>query len=486
MSDIRVRNERLSDEEFFREREEVLAQWPTGRDADLQESVEFHRSLPDGKVYAKKLAGAERDGETLIQSFSGTPTLEGQIELIRFLVEQGGTDLATTHVDAFTRNHMFQRAADALEESQRLGKARLNGFPILIHGVAANRKLIEAYSVPSKVSGCSCDWRLNAEIAFAGGHTNICAGPFMPFFNYNRDTTIETTIRNWQYLFRLIGYYAEKGAPIVSRPDGVSAILCPQSLSAACRIIEALIAAEQGVKHVSFNTRIEGNLAQDIAAIRTLARLGREYLDRFGHSDVAIFSMANSILTRHPYDHARAFAVLSSGPFVTALTGIPECCIYTIDEAHEIPTKENNAASLRCGKMVINLYKGQKPRLEQTEAVKTEKRMQELEIRAILEKVLELGDGDVAVGSVRAVHAGVLDAPFAAAREAARRVIGVKDARGAGRFLDHGNLPFSEEIVEFHKEKIAERAREQDREISYEAVIKDITSISEGQLVSQL
>ena len=48
------------------------------------------------------------------------------------------------------------------------------------------------------------------------------------------------------------------------------------------------------------------------------------------------------------------------------------------------------------------------------------------------------------------------------------------------------NLPFSEEIVEFHKEKIAERAREQDREISYEAVIKDITSISEGQLVRQL
>ena len=51
-------------------------------------------------------------------------------------------------------------------------------------------------------------------------------------------------------------------------------------------------------------------------------------------------------------------------------------------------------------------------------------------------------------------------------------------------FFDTGNLPFSKEIIDFHKEKIAERGRRQNREISYETIIKDLTSVSEGQLVS--
>ena len=63
--------------------------------------------------------------------------------------------------------------------------------------------------------------------------------------------------------------------------------------------------------------------------------------------------------------------------------------------------------------------------------------------------------------------------------------MGVRDAQGALRFFDHGNLPFSKDIVDFHKEKIKERARKQDREISYETVIKDLVSVSEGQLVSR-
>ncbi|MFC1942416.1 methylaspartate mutase subunit E [Chloroflexota bacterium] len=484
MQGIQVRNERLSDEEFFKEREEVLAEWPTGKDVDLDEAIEYHKQLPDSKVYARKLAEAKRNGDTLIHSFNGAPTVEWQIELVKHLVEEGGADLCTTHIDAFTRNHMFQRAEDALKESIKLGRATLNGFPIIIHGVAETRKLIEAYAVPAQISGCSCDWRLNAEIAFASGHNSICAGPFFPFFTYNRDTSIETSIRNWQYLYRLIGYYEERGAPILSRPDGTGIILTPQCLSNACRIIESLMAAKQGVKRVSLNSMVGGNLAQDLANAEIFPRLGREYLDRFGYEDVEIFTMTLSINGRYPYDPARAFAVLSSGPLIAALAGLQESCIFTIDEGHEIPRKENNAASIRCGKMVINLYKGQKLGLEQLEAVKIEARMLEMETRAIIDKVIELGEGDVVVGSVRAVEAGAIDVPFSTARGAARRIIGVRDAQGAGRFFDTGNLPFNKEIIDFHKEKIAERGRNQNREVSYDEVIRDITSISEGQLVS--
>ena len=57
---MEIRNRKLSEEEFFKEREEVLAQWPTGKEVDLDEAIEFHKSLPPGKVLAKKLLDAIR------------------------------------------------------------------------------------------------------------------------------------------------------------------------------------------------------------------------------------------------------------------------------------------------------------------------------------------------------------------------------------------------------------------------------------------
>jgi methylaspartate mutase epsilon subunit len=85
--------------------------------------------------------------------------------------------------------------------------------------------------------------------------------------------------------------------------------------------------------------------------------------------------------------------------------------------------------------------------------------MEEKEVRSILDKVLEFGDGDVLVGAAKAVETGVLDNPFAANRAAAGKVLGIKDSAGAIRYYNTGNLPFSKEIIDYHKEKIAEREK---------------------------
>ena len=37
-----IKNKRIPDDEFARLRQEVLAQWPTGKDVDLQEAVDYH------------------------------------------------------------------------------------------------------------------------------------------------------------------------------------------------------------------------------------------------------------------------------------------------------------------------------------------------------------------------------------------------------------------------------------------------------------
>ena len=51
-----VRNQKWSDEEFQEERRKVLALWPTGKDVDLDEAIEFHKTLPAKKNYAKVVA----------------------------------------------------------------------------------------------------------------------------------------------------------------------------------------------------------------------------------------------------------------------------------------------------------------------------------------------------------------------------------------------------------------------------------------------
>jgi methylaspartate mutase epsilon subunit len=53
------------------------------------------------------------------------------------------------------------------------------------------------------------------------------------------------------------------------------------------------------------------------------------------------------------------------------------------------------------------------------------------------------------------------------------------------RYLDHGNLPFSKEIIEFHKQKLAEREKAQGRKIDYKNVVDDLMSIARGSLVNR-
>ena len=44
-----VKFRKMTEEEFFKQREEVLTGWPTGKDVDLDEAVEFLKKVPDEK-----------------------------------------------------------------------------------------------------------------------------------------------------------------------------------------------------------------------------------------------------------------------------------------------------------------------------------------------------------------------------------------------------------------------------------------------------
>ena len=102
-----------------------------------------------------------------------------------------------------------------------------------------------------------------------------------------------------------------------------------------------------------------------------------------------------------------------------------------------------------------------------------------------MDKCFELGQGDIAVGTVRAVQAGVLDIPFAPSRFNAGKMLPARDNDGAIRILEVGNLPFTKELIDFHREKIELRGKAEGRKPQFQMVIDDVYAISKGRLVGR-
>jgi hypothetical protein len=100
------------------------------------------------------------------------------------------------------------------------------------------------------------------------------------------------------------------------------------------------------------------------------------------------------------------------------------------------------------------------------------------EARAIVERVLEVGEGDLAVGQVRAVKEGSIDLPFQPWIHLAGKVLTVRDRTGAIRHLEHGNVPLPKEVIEYHREMINAREKEEGRKADLNIISAEWTGLS--------
>ena len=478
-----IQNKRIPEDEFFALREEVLTQWPTGRDVNLEEAVAYHKAMPESRIFSTKLLKAKKERKTLVQPRAGVPVVERHIELLQHLQDKGEADLLPTTIDSYTRQNRYQEAENGINESLRLDRAMLNGFPAVNHGVAKCREVIESVHVPVQVRHGTPDARLLAEIAYAGGFTSYEGGGISYNLPYCKNIPMERTIRDWQYVDRLTGLYEEMGVSINREPYGpLTGTLVPPCISHAAAVIEALLAAEQGVRNITVGYGQCGNLVQDIAAIQTLEELTDEYLHKYGYDNVEVTTVLHQWMGGFPADEAKAFGVISMGSMIAALSKATKVIVKTPHEAVGIPTMEANAEGLRCTKQVVNMLCDQ---TYQSQALEEEKEIIRQETRAIVDKCFELGEGDIALGVCRGVTSGVLDVPFAPCRFNAGLMLPARDNNGAVRILNFGNLPFSKELKDFHIAKIEERANYEKRKASFQMVIDDVYAIGKGYLVGR-
>jgi methylaspartate mutase epsilon subunit len=184
-----------------------------------------------------------------------------------------------------------------------------------------------------------------------------------------------------------------------------------------------------------------------------------------------------------PEDESKAFGVISWGAAAAALAKATKVIVKTPHEAMGIPTKEANRQGLMCTRQVVNMLSDQD--LPETKQLQQEVALIKQETRCVLDKVIELGNGWMAQGAVRAFEAGIIDVPFAPSTANPGKLMPVRDNHGAIRLLERGNVPISNDIYEIHQEQIRERAKAEGREPSFQMVIDDIYAISKGKLVGR-
>ncbi len=481
---MNLKNKRLSDDEFFNLRKDVLSHWPTGKEVDLQEAVDYLKRVPDEKNFAKKLRMAKEKGVTLAQPRAGVALIDKHIELLNFLSTEGGADFLPSTIDSYTRQNRYNECQVGIDESIKEGRSLLNGFPAVNHGVKGCRQVYESVDKPVQARHGTPDSRLLAEIIHAGGWTSNEGGGISYNIPYAKSVPIEKSLYDWQYCDRLVGFYEEQGIEINREPFGpLTGTLVPPSTSNAVAIIEALLAAEQGVKNITVGYGQCGNIVQDVAAIRALEEQTEEYLHRFGYKNCTVTTVFHQWMGGFPENEAMAFGVISFGAATAALAGATKVIVKTPHEAIGIPTKEANAAGIRSTKMTLNMLEGQ--RMAMSPELKTEIAIIKAETNCMLEKILEIGKGDLAIGTVKGIEIGIIDIPFGPSKYNYGKMMPARDNLGAVRYLMTGNIPFTKELIDFNREKLEERGRVEKRNVGFQMTVDDIFAVSKGKLIGR-
>lgn len=468
-----VLNKRINQDEFLEERKEVLQKWPTGGEIDLDEAVSYQQALMPQKNAVCCIEKALEGDEILVESRGGYALVEQNIELHRRLFEEGGVDMLPLTVDTYTRTCLFEKAQRALEQSIKTGRSMLNGFPLVCQGLKNTRRIVEAAQAPILHRLLGLDNRLQWEMALAGGLSGGPGDAINYYASGCKKDPLDLLLKNYKYINRLIGYYEEKGVLIYREFHGCNVgVIMPPSLFNAYSVVMVLLATEQGVKHICPIFPTNGSFLQDVAGNLALGELVAEYLQRFNYDGVRVYRGVNQWRGHFPMDDAKAFAIICHGAATAATAGAVIVINKTPHEGIGVATVDSHVAGAKATKLTVSLMK--QHRLPETPELLEEKEEIKRETRVIVDHVLDLGNGDLIQGLLKAVKMGAWDAPFTPNVELKGHILPMRDKTGAVRYLSHGNLPFDKEMIEYNQEKIRARGAWQGRALDLNLLIEDI------------
>ncbi|NLC04117.1 MAG: methylaspartate mutase subunit E, partial [Tissierellia bacterium] len=107
------------------------------------------------------------------------------------------------------------------------------------------------------------------------------------------------------------------------------------------------------------------------------------------------------------------------------------------------------------------------------------------ETKCMVEGIFKAGKGDLALGTVKGIAEGIIDIPFGPSRYNFGKMMPARDNNGAVRYLMTGNIPFTKELKAFNKDKLEERGKFENREVSFQMTVDDIFAVGKGKLIGR-
>ena len=448
-------------------RQQVLSH-PLARGISPDEVREFLAKVPRNRF--PSVAYARRGSAPCIQPRGGVPLFEAQQRLTRQLSD-AGADFIPLTIDSYTHHNQYETTTQLLRRSEEEGKDYLNGYPLVSHGYELTRELYPDIDKPISLRHGTPDARLLAEVAMASGIAEIEGGGICYCLPYSEGFPLDRCLLYWQYVDRVCAMYSTKEFPIHRESFGpLSATLVPPAVVVAIQIVEALLAAEQGVKSFAVSFGQTGSLIQDIATARVLRELTVGYLNEFGFDDVRSYLVYHQWMGQFPQQRERAAALIAGSALVASMISADKVVVKTVDEALGVPRGEINAEAVDTVGYMLRIFACATPLT--SPLIEREAALIESETRNILHAIFDLS-GDVFWESVfRAFQLGYLDVPFSPHADNANKLISMRDSNRSIRIAERGNVPISDEDARQETQLLASSASRADK--TYLQLLGDI------------
>lgn len=449
-------------------RRQVLAQ-PLASTIDVEEVQRFLARLPRQRF--SPVAYAARGTLPYIQPRGGFPLFDDQLNLTRTL-DAAGADFIPLTIDSCTRQNQYETAAQLLRRSEEEGRSYLNGYPLVNHGHEVTRQLYEELAKPISLRHGTPDARLLAETAIASGIVEIEGGGICYCLPYSEGFPLDRCLLYWQYVDRVCALYSRPGAIVHRESFGpLSATLVPPAIAICVQIIEALLAAEQGVTSFAVSFGQTGSAIQDIATARVLRSSTRRHLNEYGFEDVRLSLVYHQWMGQFPSNRAKAAALIAGSAMLSNMVAADKVVVKTVDEALGVPRPEVNAEAVETARYVLRTFHF--PDALASPLIEEESVLLESEVDGIMKAIFRLS-GDAFWESVyRAFQSGYIDVPFSPHAENANKLISVRDANHSIRIVDPGLVPIS--ARDMAREHALLESRPDHHEKTYRKMLTDIT-----------
>lgn len=410
---------------------------------DQRDTIDYIRSLSKPTV-AEVLRVAAVQGQVAIQPRCGVGGHDEMIALLVALETGARPDVLTLTIDSHTRLNHFDRASQVLASAP----ANLNGYPLVSHGWQRGREINHQVGVPIEVRHGSPRPQALFEVSLSAGFTSFEGGGISYNIPYSKNVPLAESLAAYRYVDARCGELARAGIIVDRELFGtLTAVLVPPSIGLAISVIEAVSAAQHGVRCISVSYPQGGNLTQDIAALRAVPALAAKYLP----PDVEVYPVLHEFMGVFPRSRVRAEQLIFYGALVARLGGAAKLITKTCQEAYGIPDAESNASAMRLARLANSTL------LDfvtvPQDAVAEEQHWIEREVADLVEPIVQTDDLDRAV--VAAFRRGSLDVPFSASVHAHSAVLPRRDATGAIRYFDLGGLPFGATIRRRNEQLLA-------------------------------